>query len=146
MKSFTANENDVQRRWYVVDAADKPAGRIAVAIADVLRGRHKPTYTPHVDTGDFVVVINADKVKLTGTKEQNKIYRDYSGYTGGLKERNAAMIRDKDPTRIVFQAVKGMLPQNRLSRRIITRLKVYAGPDHPHQAQSVEPLEIQRLA
>lgn len=142
MKTFTANENDIQREWFIVDAADQPAGRLAVVIADTLRGRTKPTYTPHVDTGDFVVVINAEKVKLTGNKEEKKIYQDYSGYTSGRKERTAAMIREKDPTRIIMQAVEGMLPDNRLMRRTIKRLKVYAGPDHPHAAQQVKPLNV----
>lgn len=142
MKTFVANENEVTREWFVIDATDKPAGRLAVFIADLLRGRNKPTYTPHVDTGAFVVVVNADKVKLTGKKEEQKIYQDYSGYSSGLKERTAAVIRQKDPTRIITQAVQGMLPKNRLMRRTITRLKVYAGPDHPHTAQKVQPLEF----
>jgi large subunit ribosomal protein L13 len=142
MKSFTANENDIQRDWFVVDATDKPAGRLAVVIADLLRGRNKPTYTPHVDTGAFVVVVNAEKIKLTGNKETGKIYQDYSGFSSGLKERNAATIRKTHPERIITQAVKGMLPNNRLMRRTITRLKVYAGPDHPHAAQKVQTLEL----
>lgn len=142
MKTFVANENDVQREWFVVDAADKPAGRLAVMIADLLRGRNKPTYTPHVDTGAFVVVVNAEKVKLTGNKEEKKIYQDYSGFNSGLKERTAAVIRQKDPTRIITQAVNGMLPKNRLSRRMMTRLKVYVGPEHPHAAQQVKPIEL----
>ncbi|MFA5689892.1 MAG: 50S ribosomal protein L13 [Kiritimatiellales bacterium] len=142
MKTFVANENDIQREWFVVDAMDKPAGRLAVFIADILRGRNKPTYTPHVDTGAFVVVVNADKVKLTGNKEQNKIYQDYTGYSSGLKERSAAVIRQKNPTRILMQAVEGMLPNNRLMRRTIKRLKVYAGPVHPHAAQQVKVLEF----
>jgi large subunit ribosomal protein L13 len=141
MKTFTANENDIKREWFVVDADGQSAGRLAVVIADTLRGRTKPTYTPHVDTGDFVVVVNAEKVKLTGNKEEKKIYQDYSGYNSGLKERTAATIREKDPTRIITQAVEGMLPDNRLMRRTIKRLKVYAGPDHPHTAQQVKPLE-----
>ena len=140
MKTFVANENDVQRDWFVVDAAGKSTGRLAVAIADVLRGRDKPTYTPHVDTGAFVVVVNAEKIKLSGNKEDNKIYQDYSGYPSGLKQRTAATIREKNPKRIITQAVTGMLPKNRLSRKTMTRLKVYVGPDHPHAAQNVKPL------
>jgi large subunit ribosomal protein L13 len=142
MKTFVANENDIKRDWYVVDAADKSTGRLAVFIADLLRGRNKPTYTPHVDTGAFVVVINAEKVKLTGNKEDGKIYQDYSGFPSGLKQRTAAAIREKDPKRIIMQAVEGMLPGNRLMRKTITRLKVYTGPNHPHTAQKVQTLEF----
>jgi large subunit ribosomal protein L13 len=142
MKTFVANEQNITRDWYVVDAADKSTGRLAVFIADLLRGRNKPTYTPHVDTGAFVVVINAEKVKLTGNKEQDKIYQDFSGFCSGLKQRSAAAIREKDPTRIIKQAVEGMLPDNRLMRRTITRLKVYTGPNHPHTAQKVQTLEF----
>ena len=142
MKTFVANENDVTREWFVVDAADKSTGRLAVFIADILRGRNKPTYTPHVDTGAFVIVVNAEKVKLTGNKEEDKIYQDFTGYNSGLKERTAATIRKKDPTRIITQAVEGMLPDNRLMRRTIKRLKVYAGTDHPHGAQQVKVLEF----
>lgn len=142
MKTFVANENDIEREWFVVDATDKSTGRLAVFIADLLRGRNKPTYTPHVDTGAFVVVVNAEKVKLTGNKEEDKIYQDFSGYPSGLKRRTAAAIRAKDPKRIIMQAVEGMLPDNRLMRRTITRLKVYTGPNHPHTAQKVKTLEF----
>jgi large subunit ribosomal protein L13 len=142
MKTFVPNEADIKRDWLVVDAAGKPTGRLAVAIADALRGRDKPTYTPHVDTGAFVVVVNADKIKLTGNKEENKIYQDYSGYSSGRTETKAKDIRAKNPERIITQAVKGMLPTNRLSRQIIKRLKVYAGPVHPHTAQQVQDLEF----
>ena len=136
------NEADIKREWFVVDAADKPAGRLAVVIADVLRGRNKPTYTPHVDTGAFVVVVNADKIKLTGNKEEKKIYQDYSGFSSGLTETKAKDIREKNPERIIEQAVKGMLPTNRQTRQTLKRLKVYAGPSHPHEAQQVQPLEL----
>jgi large subunit ribosomal protein L13 len=142
MKTFVPKEADIKREWFVVDATDKPTGRLAVVIANVLRGRNKPTYTPHVDTGDFVVVINADKIKLTGNKEEKKIYQDYSGYSSGLTEKKAKDIREKNPERIITQAVKGMLPTNRLSRQLIKRLKVYAGSEHPHVAQGVKPLEF----
>ena len=142
MKTFMPNEADIKREWFVVDAADKPAGRLAVVIADVLRGRNKPTYTPHVDTGAFVVVVNADKIKLTGNKEDKKIYQDYSGYSSGLTETKASDIRAKHPERIIEQAVKGMLPTNRQTRQTLKRLKVYAGPSHPHEAQQVQPLEL----
>jgi large subunit ribosomal protein L13 len=142
MKTFMPNEADIKREWFVVDAADKPAGRLAVVIADVLRGRNKPTYTPHVDTGAFVVVVNADKIKLTGNKEEKKIYQDYSGFSSGLTETKAKDIREKNPERIIEQAVKGMLPTNRQTRLTLKRLKVYAGPSHPHEAQQVQPLEL----
>jgi large subunit ribosomal protein L13 len=142
MKSFVPKEADIQREWFVVDATDKPAGRLAVLIADVLRGRNKPTYTPHVDTGAFVVVVNAEKIKLTGNKEEQKIYQDYSGYSSGRTETKAKDIREKNPERIITQAVKGMLPVNRMSRQTIKRLKVYAGAEHPHAAQQVKELEI----
>jgi large subunit ribosomal protein L13 len=142
MKTFVAKKEDVTREWFVVDAAGKSTGRLAVFIADILRGRNKPTYTPHVDTGDFVVVINAEKIKLTGKKEEDKIYQDFSGYPSGLKERNAAAIRKTHPERIITQAVEGMLPKNRLSRQTMTRLKVYTGAEHPHAAQNVKTLEF----
>jgi large subunit ribosomal protein L13 len=142
MKSYAAKKEEVQRNWYVVDAADKPAGRLAAAIANTLRGKNKPTYTPNVDTGDFVVVVNAEKIKLTGNKEDKKIYRDYTGYANGLRETPARRIRQKNPTRIIRQAVRGMLPKNRLSRSSFKRLKVYAGPTHPHEAQQPQPLEM----
>jgi large subunit ribosomal protein L13 len=142
MKTFMPNEADIKREWFVVDATDKPAGRLAVVIADVLRGRNKPIYTPHVDTGAFVVVVNADKIKLTGNKEEKKIYQDYSGFSSGLTETKAKEIREKNPERIIEQAVKGMLPTNRQTRQTLKRLKVYAGPSHPHEAQQVQPLEL----
>ena len=142
MKTFMPNEADIKREWFVVDATDKPAGRLAVVIADVLRGRNKPTYTPHIDTGAFVVVLNADKIKLSGNKEEKKIYQDYSGFSSGLTETKAKDIREKNPERIIEQAVKGMLPTNRQTRQTLKRLKVYAGPSHPHEAQQVQPLEL----
>ena len=141
MKTFVPKEADVVREWLVVDAEGKPAGRLAVVIANALRGRNKPTYTPHVDTGAFVIVVNADKIKLTGNKEEKKIYQDYSGYSSGRTETKAKDIRAKNPERIIMQAVKGMLPTNRQSRQILTRLKVYAGSEHPHAAQQVKELE-----
>jgi large subunit ribosomal protein L13 len=142
MKTFMPKEADVQREWYVVDATDKPAGRLAVVIADALRGRDKPTYTPHVDTGAFVVVVNCEKIKLTGNKEEGKIYQDYSGYSSGRTETKAKHIREKNPERIITQAVKGMLPTNRQSRQTLKRLKVYAGAEHPHAAQQVKKLAL----
>ncbi|NNJ71338.1 MAG: 50S ribosomal protein L13 [Kiritimatiellales bacterium] len=142
MKTFMPKEADIKRDWLIVDATDKPVGRVAVAIADALRGRDKPTYTPHVDTGAFVVVINCEKIKLTGNKEENKIYQDYSGYSSGRTETKAKEIREKNPERIITQAVKGMLPVNRQSRQTLKRLKVYVGSEHPHAAQQVKELAL----
>jgi large subunit ribosomal protein L13 len=142
MKTYTANMNDRDRRWYVVDAEGKTLGRLSTQIADVLRGKRKPTYTPHVDTGDFVVVINAEKVSVTGNKRSEKLYHRHSGYPGGLKTRTFEEMIERKPEEVIRLAVKGMLPRNRLSRRQITKLKIYAGPEHPHAAQSPEVLEI----
>ncbi|WP_372808009.1 50S ribosomal protein L13 [Pontiella sp.] len=142
MKTFMPKEADIKREWLVVDATDKPAGRLAVVIADALRGRDKPTYTPHVDTGAFVVVVNCEKIKLTGNKDSKKIYQDYTGYSSGLNETTAKEVREKHPERIITQAVKGMLPANRQSRQTMTRLKVYAGAEHPHAAQQVKELAL----
>ena len=130
-----------ERQWFLVDAADKPLGRLATSVADILRGKVKPDFTPHLDTGDFVVVINAEKVKLTGRKEEKKLYRRYSGYRGGLKETPASVMRARHPDRMISLAVKGMLPKNKLSRGIFRRLKVYAGEEHPHAAQAPRAIE-----
>lgn len=135
MKTTFPKESEIERRWYLVDATGRPAGRLAVQIADILRGKNKPIFAPHLDTGDFVVVINADKVKLTGNKEEQKIYKRYSGYPNGLRELVAKTVRRTDPTRIVSQAVRGMLPHTRQGRRVFKRLHVHAGPEHPHAAQ-----------
>jgi large subunit ribosomal protein L13 len=135
MKTTFLKECDVVRDWYVFDATDKPAGRLAVEIANVLRGKHKPAFAPHTDTGDHVIVVNAECVKLTGSKEEKKIYKNYSGYPSGLKEYKASMIREKNPTRIVSQAVRGMLPKTRQGRKVFRRLHVYTGTEHPHEAQ-----------
>ena len=142
MKTFMPKEADIVREWFVVDATDKPTGRLAVVIADALRGRDKPTYTPHVDTGAFVVVINCEKIKLTGNKEEGKIYQDYSGYSSGRTETKAKHIRERNPERIIAQAVRGMLPANRQARQTLTRLKVYTGGEHPHAAQQVKDLKL----
>jgi large subunit ribosomal protein L13 len=142
MKTFMPNEADIKRDWFVVDATDQPAGRLAVVIADALRGRDKPTYTPHVDVGAFVVVINCEKIKLTGNKEDKKIYQDFSGYNSGLTETTAREVREKHPERIITQAVKGMMPTNRQSRQTLKRLKVYVGGTHPHVAQQVQELAL----
>ena len=135
-------EEEVKRDWFVVDATDKPTGRLAVAIANTLRGRNKATFTPHVDIGAFVIVVNCEKIKLSGNKEENKIYQNYSGFSSGRTEKKASGIREKNPERIITQAVKGMLPRNRQSRQTIKRLKVYVGNEHPHQAQKITELEV----
>ncbi len=140
MKTTVVHLDDVVRAWHVVDAADKPAGRLAVRIAEVLRGKDKPAYTPHVDMGDFVIVVNAAQVKLSGAKEEQKIYQDFSGFPSGLKRRKASVIREKNPERIIEQAVKGMMPRNKLTRIHLTRLRVYAGAEHPHAAQTPKTL------
>ena len=142
MKSFVAKNPGTDRAWWIVDASDQPLGRLAVRIADVLRGKDRPTYTPHVDTGSFVVVVNAEKVKLSGSKDDQKVYHRFSGYRGGLKEITAAELRSKHPDRLIKNAVKGMLPKNNLSRTLFTRLKVYAGQEHPHEAQDPQPLAL----
>jgi len=142
MKTYTANSNDRDRRWYVIDAEGKTLGRLSTQIADLLRGKRKPTFTPHVDMGDFVIVINAEKVSVTGRKRTEKLYHRHSGYPGGLKTRTFEEMIDRKPEDVIRLAVKGMLPRNRLSRRQITKLKIYAGPDHPHAAQAPETLEI----
>ena len=144
MKSFVPKESEVQREWLVVDAEGVPAGRLAVFIADRLRGKDKPTYTPHVDTGAFIIVLNCEKIKLSGAKESKKIYQDYSGYSSGRKERTANTIRATHPERIINQAVRGMLPKNRLSRGMMTRLKVCKGATHPYGAQQPTVVEFKR--
>ncbi|MBK9138280.1 MAG: 50S ribosomal protein L13 [Verrucomicrobia bacterium] len=128
------------RKWHVVDADGKVLGRLAVQIADILRGKDKPVYTPHLDAGDFVVVINAEKVRVTGKKETDKRYMTYSGWKGGEKYRTVAEVRQRHPERLIMHAVKGMIPKNRLGDRLLTKLKVYKGPDHPHAAQQPVPL------
>jgi large subunit ribosomal protein L13 len=142
MKTYTAKPKEIEQRWYVVDAEGKTLGRLATQIADTLRGKRKPQYTPHVDTGDFVVVVNAEKISVTGKKLDEKIYYRHSGYPGGLKERPLREELRRRPTEVLRKAVKGMLPRNRLARRQITKLKIYAGPEHPHGAQKPETLEI----
>ncbi|RMF47246.1 MAG: 50S ribosomal protein L13 [Deltaproteobacteria bacterium] len=143
MSTKSANAATVQKNWYVVDLEDKVLGRAAAQIAHVLRGKHKPVYTPHVDTGDFVIVVNADKVRLTGNKLADKKYYRHSGYPGGLKEITAGKLLEKKPEELIRKAVKGMLPKNKLGRQMFRKLKVYAGGEHPHAAQQPKPLEIQ---
>ena len=134
---------DVQKRaWHVIDADGLVLGRLAAKIANVLRGKNKPVFTPHLDAGDFVVVVNAEKVRLTGNKNEQKIYSSYSGWRGGQKRRTVKDLRAKHPDRIITHAVKGMIPKNRLGKRLLTKLKVYAGPKHPHAAQHPSPLTL----
>jgi large subunit ribosomal protein L13 len=142
MKTFMANAANVERKWYVVDAEGKTLGRLAAEVAKVLRGKHKPTFTPHVDTGDHVVVINADKIQLTGKKLVQKTYFRHSGYVGGTTFTTAGKMLADKPERVIELAVKGMLPKNRLGRQMYTKLKVYRGAEHPHAAQKPEVLEI----
>jgi large subunit ribosomal protein L13 len=146
MKTFVATPENRQRDWYVVDAEGRTLGRLATQIADALRGKRKPEYTPHCDVGDFVVVVNAEKVAVTGDKRHKKLYHRHSGYPGGLRSRTLEEMLDRRPEEVIRRAVKGMLPRNKLARRQITKLKVYAGPDHPHAAQQPQPLEVDREA
>ena len=140
MKTYVATPANRERNWLLVDANGQTLGRLATQIADALRGKTKPEYTPHVDTGDFVVVVNAEKVAVTGKKLDEKIYYRHSGYPGGLKERTLRAQLERRPTEVLRKAVKGMLPRNRLARQQITKLKIYAGPEHPHEAQAPKPL------
>jgi large subunit ribosomal protein L13 len=133
---------EVERKWYVVDAEGQTLGRLATEIAHILRGKNKPQYTPHVDTGDFVVVVNAEKVVVTGKKAEQKVYRRHSGYPGGLKETSYEQMMERRPTEILRRAVKGMMPKNRLARQQLRKLKIYAGPEHPHAAQDPQPYEV----
>lgn len=143
MKTYVAKPDDRQRDWYVVDAEGKTLGRLATGLADVLRGKRKPEYTPHIDTGDFVVVINAEKIRVTGDKLNSKRYWRHSGYPGGIRSRTLAEMLEKQPEEVIRKAVKGMMPRNSLARKQLLKLKVYAGPDHPHEAQKPETLEIE---
>lgn len=142
MRTISVKADDVKRDWFLVDATDKTLGRIATEIARRLRGKHKAIYTPHVDTGDYIVVINAEKVRVTGNKAKDKIYYKYSGYIGGLKEISFEKLIAKAPERVIELAVKGMLPKNPLGREMFRKLKVYAGPKHNHAAQQPQPLEL----
>jgi large subunit ribosomal protein L13 len=142
MKTWNAKPGEVARKWYVVDAEGQTLGRLATQIADTLRGKRKPEYTPHCDTGDFVIVVNAEKIAVTGQKLHEKIYYRHSGYPGGLKKRTLNDMLERRPEEVIRLAVRGMLPKNRLARKQLTKLKVYAGPDHPHAAQKPQKLEI----
>jgi len=142
MKTYLAPVNEIEKKWYVVDAKDKILGRLATEIASRLRGKHKPTFSPFIDNGDFIVVTNADKISLTGKKWDNKKYYRHTGYIGGIKETTARELLEKHPTDLVFKAVKGMLPKNKIGRAQLKKLKIYAGAEHPHAAQQPEKLEI----
>ena len=142
MKTFVATPSTRERNWLLVDAKGQTLGRLATQIADALRGKTKPEYTPHCDTGDFVVVVNAEKIAVTGNKRADKKYYRHSGYPGGIKERTLNDMLERRPEEVIRKAVKGMLPRNRLARKQLTKLKVYAGPDHPHTAQQPTPMEL----
>ncbi|NDJ54234.1 MAG: 50S ribosomal protein L13 [Chloroflexi bacterium] len=142
-KTYVAKPGEIERKWYIVDATDKTLGRLASQIAPILRGKHKPTFTPHVDTGDYVIVVNAQKIHVTGNRLDDKIYYRHSGYQGGLYQRNLREMLAKFPERVIERAVRLMLPKNKLARHQLKKLKVYAGPEHPHEAQMPEPLEIE---
>ena len=144
MKTYTAKPGEIARDWYVVDAEGQTLGRLATQIADTLRGKRKPVYTPHVDTGDFVVVVNAEKIVVTGNKLDQKRYYRHSGYPGGLKSRSLRDQLERRPTEVLRVAVRGMLPKNKLARQQITKLKIYAGPEHPHESQNPQPLNLEQ--
>lgn len=144
-KTYLPPQESLERKWYVVDAENQRLGRLASEVATILRGKNKPTFTPHMDTGDFVVIINAEKINVTGKKRSQKLYRRHSGRPGGMKTETFTQLQSRVPERIVEQAVKGMLPKNTLGRQLFTKLKVYVGPDHPHQAQKPEILEINTI-
>jgi large subunit ribosomal protein L13 len=143
MKTYVATPATRQRDWYVVDARGQTLGRLATRIADTLRGKRKPEYTPHIDTGDFVVVVNAEKIEVSGDKRESKRYYRHSGYPGGIRSRTLGEMLERRPEEVIRRAVKGMLPRNRLGRAQLRKLKVYAGPDHPHAAQQPQPLDLE---
>jgi large subunit ribosomal protein L13 len=142
MKSYMARPQVVERRWLLIDAEGQTLGRLATEIARLLRGKNKPQYTPHVDTGDFVVVVNAEKVVVTGKKAEQKVYRRHTGYPGGLREMSYEVMLERKPTEILRKAVRGMMPKTRLGRQQLRKLKIYAGPEHPHEAQNPQPYEV----
>jgi large subunit ribosomal protein L13 len=144
MKTYSAKPGEVAREWYLVDAQGQTLGRLATQIADTLRGKRKPQYTPHIDTGDFVVVVNAEKIAVTGNKLDQKRYYRHSGYPGGIRSRTLREQLDRRPTEVIRTAVRGMLPKNRLARQQLTKLKVYAGPEHPHESQNPQPLSLEK--
>ena len=142
MKTFSAKNHDIDRNWYLVDAQNKTLGRLSTEIASRLRGKHKPIYTPHVDTGDYIVVINASKIRVTGKKMTDKVYYKHTGYIGNLKSENLETMLEKYPERVLMKSVRGMLPKSKLGNAIIKKLRVFAGPEHTHIAQQPEPLEL----
>jgi large subunit ribosomal protein L13 len=142
MKSYMARPSSVERKWHLIDAEGQTLGRLAAEIACLLRGKNKPQYTPHIDTGDFVVVVNADRVVVTGKKAEQKVYRRHTGYPGGLREMSYEQMLERKPTEILRKAVRRMMPKTRLGRQQLRKLKIYAGPEHPHEAQSPEPYEV----
>ena len=146
MRTYSPKPADITRQWHVIDAEDIVLGRLAVQAATLLRGKHKPTFAPHMDGGDFVVIVNAEKVSLSGNKREDKLAYSHSGYPGGLKSIAYGDLLDKDPRKAVEKAVWGMLPKNRLGRQLIKKLKVYAGPEHPHAAQQPQPFEIKQIS
>ncbi|MFP5347789.1 MAG: 50S ribosomal protein L13 [Actinomycetes bacterium] len=146
MRTYTPRPGDVERSWHVIDATDVVLGRLASQTAALLRGKHKPVFAPHVDTGDFVVIVNADKVALTGNKREQKLAYRHSGYPGGLRATGYERLLDQSPERVVEKAVRGMLPKNSLGRQMLRKLKVYAGPEHPHAAQKPQPFQITQVA
>lgn len=146
MRTYSPKPSDIERKWYVIDATDIVLGRLASQVAVLLRGKHKPTYAPHMDMGDYVIVINAEKIALTGSKRENKMAYHHSGFPGGLRAVNYAELLETHPERAIEKAVQGMLPKNRLARQQIQKLKVYAGPEHPHAAQNPEPFELTQIA
>ena len=142
MKTYYAKPSEVQREWHLVDATDMTLGRLASEVAQILRGKNKPTYTPHIDTGDFVVIVNAEKIKITGAKATDKVYYRHTGYVGHLKSETFTEAMEKHPTRVIEHAVRGMLPKGTLGTQMYKKLKVYAGPEHPHQAQNPRKIEL----
>jgi large subunit ribosomal protein L13 len=146
LRTFSPKPSDVQRQWHVIDATDVVLGRLATQAATLLRGKHKPIYAPHVDTGDFVIIVNAEKVALTGAKREDKVEYRHSGFPGGIRATSYDVLLAKNPRRVVEKAVKGMLPHNTLGRQLLSKLKVYAGPEHPHQAQKPVPYTISQIA
>lgn len=145
MKTYFANDNNIEHKWYVVDASEKVLGRLATQIAKYLRGKHKPEYTPHADAGDYVVVVNASKIKVTGDKAAQKVYYDHTGYPGGLRETPFEKLLAKDATKVIERAVKGMLPKNPLGRAMLRKLKVFAGAEHDHGAQQPEEINLEKV-
>ena len=142
MKTFSAKHDEVERHWYLVDATNKTLGRLSTEIANRLRGKHKPIYTPHVDTGDYIVVVNASKIRVTGNKMTDKIYYKHSGYIGNMKSMNLETMLEKNPERVIMKSVKGMLPKNKLGNAMLKKLRVFAGPEHNHSSQKPEVLEL----